>query len=288
LSTSSTAFPATAKIPSPTRPSCGNGAFAEYYSRNLAREVEKGKRENALKGMHVGGRPPLGYDVDRQTMKLVVNDREAEAVRLIFRMTMDGDGYATIIDALNYRGYLTKEGHPFGKNSIFSILKNPKYAGVYTYNRSTSKDVYGRRNGHAYKNDEDIIRIEGAVPALVSAEDFDHVQEIMLRRKHKQARFRAKETYLLSGKMVCGECGSSYCGNARKERPQHRAYVSYNCQRRNNSIRCSNSEIKREAIEAFVLERLAEHLYDERKIPQILASYEGYLRTRDKDKLAVI
>ena len=88
--------------------------------------------------------------------------------------------------------------------------------------------------------------------------------------------------------MVCGECGSSYCGNARKERPQHRAYVSYNCQRRNNSIRCSNSEIKREAIEAFVLERLADYLYDERKIPQILASYEGYLRTRDKDKLGVM
>ena len=42
-------------------------AMAEYYSKNLAREVEKGKKENALKGLHVGGRPPLGYDVDKET-----------------------------------------------------------------------------------------------------------------------------------------------------------------------------------------------------------------------------
>ncbi len=58
--------------------------FNEYYSRNLAREVEKGKKENARKGMHVGGVPPLGYDVDPQTKKLVINEHEAEAVRLIF------------------------------------------------------------------------------------------------------------------------------------------------------------------------------------------------------------
>ena len=58
-------------------------AMAEYYSINLAREVRKGMKENALKAKHTGGRPSLGYDVDRVTKELVINENEAAAVRLI-------------------------------------------------------------------------------------------------------------------------------------------------------------------------------------------------------------
>lgn len=54
----------------------------EFYSRNLAREVKKGLKENALKCKHTGGYPPLGYDVDKNTHQLVINEYEAEAVRL--------------------------------------------------------------------------------------------------------------------------------------------------------------------------------------------------------------
>ena len=39
--------------------------------------MEKGKKENAIQGKHVGGIPPLGYDFDRETIMLVINEREA-------------------------------------------------------------------------------------------------------------------------------------------------------------------------------------------------------------------
>ena len=58
--------------------------MSEYYSQNLAREVMKGMRETALQGKHTGGKPPLGYDVDPASHKLVVNEAEAETVRLIY------------------------------------------------------------------------------------------------------------------------------------------------------------------------------------------------------------
>ncbi|MBQ8697828.1 MAG: recombinase family protein, partial [Schwartzia sp.] len=45
----------------------------EFYSKNLSREVKKGLKENALKCVHTGGIPPLGYDVDKETRRLVVN-----------------------------------------------------------------------------------------------------------------------------------------------------------------------------------------------------------------------
>ena len=44
----------------------------EFYSRNLAREVRKGLKENALKCKHTGGLPPLGYDVDKNTRLIVI------------------------------------------------------------------------------------------------------------------------------------------------------------------------------------------------------------------------
>ena len=62
--------------------------ISEYYIGNLAREVEKGKKENAYKGNHVGGIPPLGYDVDKTTKKLVINETEALAVKKIYQMIL--------------------------------------------------------------------------------------------------------------------------------------------------------------------------------------------------------
>jgi len=110
--------------------------MAEYYILNLAREVEKGKMENALKCNHTGGLPPLGYNVDKQTKKLVINPDEAGAVKLIFEIILKGESYMDVVNELNRKGYKTKTGNVFGKNSLFSILKNEKYCGTYIYNKS--------------------------------------------------------------------------------------------------------------------------------------------------------
>mgnify|MGYP006390401497 CR=1 FL=1 len=61
-------------------------AVAEYFSRNLAREVRKGLKENALKGNHTGGKPPLGYMLD-ENKKLIINSDEAYLVRMIFEIS---------------------------------------------------------------------------------------------------------------------------------------------------------------------------------------------------------
>ena len=59
--------------------------MAEYYSKNLAREVMKGMKENALNCVHTGGTPPLGYDIEKGTKKLIINEHEATAVKLIYQ-----------------------------------------------------------------------------------------------------------------------------------------------------------------------------------------------------------
>jgi site-specific DNA recombinase len=260
--------------------------MAEYYSKNLAREVEKGKRENALQGKHVGGTPPLGYDLDRTTMKLVINEHEAACVRLIFRMALDGKGYDAIIKELNERGYRTKRNGLFGANSIHDILKNQKYTGVFVYNRSAAKDADGKRNGHAYKNVDEMIFVEGAVPQIVSKSDFDTVQRVMSVRTNRPGAGKAKRTYLLSGKIVCGLCGSLYNGNCKPDDGRSPTYTQYRCSRFNRKIMCTNKTIRREVIEALVLEKLAERIFDDNMIPRIVNGYRQFLVERDADAVS--
>ena len=262
-------------------------AMAEYYSRNLAREVEKGKRENALKAKHVGGPPPLGYDVDPATKKLVLNHREAECVKHIFKRYLEGAGYTVISDELNCLGYKSKLGTRFAHNSLHSVIRNPKYTGVYTYNRSVAKDVDGKRNGHRYKDESEIIRLEGAIPQIISKEDFDLAQEMLVRRAHKVACYSAKQTYLLSGKIICGECGSAYTGNSRRGRVNTiPLYVSYRCCRFNKKANCKNREVRREVLESIVFDNLAQKVFDTDLIPKLSTAYHKYLRSRHKNKMA--
>lgn len=107
----------------------------------------------------------MGYDV-LPDKSYTINDREAEEVRLIFKMYTAGRGYKEIIDALNAAGMTTKTGGAFWKNSISDILRNEKYTGTFIYNRATTM-VGGRRNNHASKSADEIIKIPGGIPQIV-------------------------------------------------------------------------------------------------------------------------
>ena len=149
----------------------------EYYSANLAREVSKGMKENAMQCKHNGGKPPLGFDVaEDKTYK--INEEDAPKIRLIFKMYAAGNGYGPILKKLKAKGYKTQTGRNFSKPSLHDILRNEKYRGVYIFNRSASKKV-GKRNHHKSKPEEEIIRIEGGMPRIVSDKTWRRVQRRM-------------------------------------------------------------------------------------------------------------
>ncbi len=257
--------------------------MAEYYSKNLAREVMKGMHEVALDCRHTGGMPPLGYDVIHETKKYRINDFEAEIVKTIFTMYLDGFGYPTIIDQLNIKGYKTKLGRNFGKNSIHDILRNEKYTGVYIYNRSASKNVDGRRNSHQSKPSEKIVRIPDGMPAIISQQDFEKVVEKMRRNKKRSSSYKAKETYLLSGLIYCGECQHAMIGNVKYSGRNKLKYVTYRCGERDRTKSCKNKEIRREYIEEFVLQELERMILNESNIPILVEKINRYRESKDSD-----
>lgn len=254
--------------------------FSEYYSRNLAREVQKGMKESAYKCLHLGGKPPLGYQVNAdQTYS--INYEESPVIQKIFEMFLDGKSYKEIASALNNLGYKTRMGRTFTKNSIHDILRNEKYAGVYVFNRAASKRKDGTRNNHASKSMDEIIRIPDGMPAIISAEDFALAQERLGRQKHDGRRNRAKRVYLLSGKIRCGVCGNLYTGNYRppfidKNGREKASYASYRCSRKKSSIDCSNREIEQTSLDNLVLDWFEKYFFNDSSIRTLVEQMNQY------------
>jgi len=233
--------------------------MAEYYSRNLAREVMKGMKETALQCKHTGGRPPLGYDVGPDK-RYVINEYEAEAVRLIFNMYADGHGYGDIINALNAKGYKTKAGNTFGKNSIHDLLLNEKYIGVFVFNKA-AKMYNGKRNSHRLKPDDEIVRIPGGCPAIISKDLWERVQARLKANKRASGAYSAKIVYLLSGRIFCGKCGAAMVGNRAKMGRNKTEYAYYGCSTRKTKKTCDMKPINKAFIEEKVLDALYENLF---------------------------
>jgi len=245
-------------------------AINDFYSRNLAEESMKGLRENAYQGRHNGGKPPLGYDVDRDG-RYVVNEREAAAVRLIFAMAAEGRGYSEIIDRMTRAGYTTKVGKPFGKNSIHELLTNEKYIGVYVYNRVQERKRGQPRSSRRRNPEDKIVRVPGAVPAIIEEEVFRSVQEkLAARRSHSErARNVARTVYLLAGLVRCGECGSAYVGTSTVCRGKR--YHYYQCGRRAQTRDCRARRIPKEDLEAVVLAEVRQTFFGLEGNRQIVA-----------------
>lgn len=250
--------------------------ISQFYSRNLAREVMKGLKENAYRATHTGGIPPLGLKVNEMTRKYEIEEKEAVVVQKIYAMYIEGKTHPEIIRELNDCGYTNKKGEAFTKNSILSVLRNEKYIGTYVWNKSVAKNSKGKRNGNRQKPESEIIRIPEAIPAIIDKDTFDKVQEIISARAKGDEPRRRATTYVLSGLIQCG-CGSHMHGNRRraktrpnpnwKEKPE---YISYRCGGRKTKADCNVPEIRKEYIEAFVFDELEKLICDDNNLEHLI------------------
>jgi len=241
--------------------------MAEYYSKNLAREVMKGLLENAKEAKFNGGIPPLGYDVDPATQKYVVNEEEAKAVRLIFDMYLNGQSYKEIIAELNKRGYRTKLGRPFGKNSLHDLLRNPIYAGYYVYGRG--KKAKDRNNFR-----EDRIVIPDAIPAIITKDEHERVMEKMKENRRRSGQYKAKREYIFSGLVECAHCGGSLIGNCAK------GHLYYICNRKKRVGDCPGVSISQSELEKKVFGHIMNTLFSEENMQKL--AHEIYSILQEK------
>ena len=240
-----------------------NALLNQRYVQALSKEVMKGMCERAHKSLFNGGTAPLGYKI--VDGRYEIEETEAIIVREIFRMAADGYGYNAIIQELNRKGYRTRNGNTFGKNSCYDLLRNERYKGVYTYNKAAKRNSKRKRNMHKYKDESEIIRIENAIPAIVSPELWDRANAS--RRLTAKTSTNAKFPYLLSGLVYCGECGCKMHGNHRKY--GENGYNTYKCNKQANQLTCDSREIRADVLEEFVIDNLVKFFFGEGVVEQI-------------------
>lgn len=238
--------------------------MAEYYSKNLSREVKKGNRENALKCVHNGGCCPLGYKLNDER-KLVIDPHEAEAVKMIFYMFANGYGYSKIAETLNNMGYQPKRGGMFGKNSLYSILSNEKYTGVF---------VFG-------KNSDDTVKIENGCPQIISKSLFQKVQRIKAANKRNAGSYHSKEFYLLTGKIFCDVCGKRMIGNVRYSGRSKTRLATYRCPTHRKE--CKNKELNKDYIDSHVSVLIGEKLLNPVYLKKAVNNVNKYVKQYNKD-----
>lgn len=75
--------------------------YAEYYSAELSKKIHRGQKENALKGKNNGGGVPMGYLLDRETQKLVIDPETTPIVLEVFTRYADGYTIRSIVEDFN-------------------------------------------------------------------------------------------------------------------------------------------------------------------------------------------
>lgn len=208
-------------------------SLSEYYLVDLGDEVKKGHREVALKGLHNGGYPPFGYDVVNQ--EYIINEVEAGYVKKMYQCAANREGFKDLIAEMNAAGICGKRGKPFRYSSIYEILRNEKYTGVYIYSPQEESNRADRRQK------PNAIRLENALPVIIDRGLWEEVQTVMNGRKQTGA----KGEYLCSGLVYCGNCGAKM--HAITTHRKGHEYKKYYC-----SARCGAKMTNVDYIDAVV------------------------------------
>ena len=160
----------------------------------------------------------MGY-TKNENGDLVIVPEEAEIVRLIFRLYLEGYSAKKISQYLEENGIKTATGQDKWYDSvIFKMLRNEKYMGdallqkTYTVDFMTKKKVINKGIVPQYYVEDDH-------EPIIPKELFYRVQEELARRasmnksavtRKKNQKSKFSSEYALTGLLLCGDCGQEY------------------------------------------------------------------------------
>lgn len=233
--------------------------YAEYYSAELSQKIRRGNNESRRKGNLTGGKIPYGYkNVDK---KAVIIPEQAEIVRYIYGQYSIGVYVKDIIANLTAKGILY-DGKPFVRNTVYKILKNERYSGIYHYNGEVFDNIY---------------------PQIVPQETFD-----IVRKKVNANKFGKRSehiTYLLKDKIKCGYCGKSIIGENGTAHNGERKYY-YKCRGRKAKLNdCHKQAIRKDILENIVLESVIEQIQKTNNLDYIVS---GLMQEQERQAQANI
>lgn len=187
-------------------------AFAQNESAHISQRVKAGQEVTFRKGKFYGSGNILGYDYNKFSKEVTINEEQARTVRFIYDMCLKGTGTRMIQYELERRGYLTSTGTTkWTPSTITRILRNPFYCGTIVYRKSYIPDFLEQK---PKKNKGEVkqIIVDSKYPTIVTKEEFNKVQEILDSHRtynnDKETKVGKPPVTVYGKKLVC-ECGAS-------------------------------------------------------------------------------
>ena len=222
--------------------------YAEYYSADLSEKVVRGMTENALKGIYNGGTIPFGYMID-ETRHYQPDPLLAPYVEQTFQKYADGATMTDLRDWLKAHNIKNSMGGEMSYNTIQRMLSNRRYIGELRL--------------------RDVVQ-PNAIPALVSEDLFNKVQEKLAKNKKAPARHKAEDTYLLTTKLYCGKCGALMFGESGVSHTG-KMYTYYKCAAAKKKKTCDKKAVRKQWLEDLVVNETMKLVEDDASMNAIIA-----------------
>ena len=266
-------------------------SLAQQEVESLSQNVKMGLKMKMKRGELIGFNGCLGYDYHPEDKTLTVNEEEAEIVRFIFDMYLQGYGTTTIANRLMELGKRNKKGEvSWHTHGVMGIIKNEKYKGDILLGKTFTTDPISKRR-LANMGEEEQYYIRDHHEAIVPREVWDEAERIRLKRNRNIVvettgnRERYTRQYAFSSMCECAYCGHKLTRRTRHSRSDYEKPVWQCMNATKNGIKnCPNCKAIDEVIlegafiEAFGL--LAGNFEDVLEI--VLAAVENSL-TNDED-----
>lgn len=192
----------------------GDGELMLSILASFAQEESRSASENQLWRVQKNfkdGKPwnctMLGYRNENGQLKVV--PKEAEVVRTIYRMYLDGCGMRVIAKHLNDNHILARRGNEWYERTVYKVLKNYSYTGnlllqqTYAENHITKKRLPNEGQLPQY-------HVEDAHEPIIDLETFVRVQEEIKARAEKWVYCTEHSRFPFTSILVCEHCGKHY------------------------------------------------------------------------------
>lgn len=237
--------------------------FAQLEREQIKERMQLGKLGRAKAGKSMmWAKTSYGYNYDKETGSMTVNEYEALAVKEIYSSYLAGMSITKLRDKINEE-YSKQPAWSY--RTIRGILANPVYCGLNQYKGQT---------------------FQGTHKAIISLVDFEQTQRELAKRQQTAKElsnprpFQAK--YMLSGLAQCGYCHAPLkviLGAVRKDGTRFKRYECYQRHPRktrgvtvyNDNKKCESGYYDMELLEHYVLTRIAQLQNDPDKIKELFS-----------------
>jgi len=194
------------------------GVLAQSESENISANVKWGISKRMQNGTYACRIHLLGYRRDKTTKEIFIVPEEAEVVKTIFQLYLQGLSLDQIKKHLESEGIKTVNGKSdWDKSGLKAILTNEKYVGDIIYQKTYREDCISKKT-RINRGEVDRYLVTDNHPAIIDRETFRLVKKEMAKRSSKRrtssnaitelGKYSGK--YALSELMYCDVCGSPY------------------------------------------------------------------------------